>query len=89
MSDADHLAVYDVNTIANSDPSIIAYLDAPIRSAYKKTSGRSVSLRLRIGILRKNEGVSQHVCSLAARTLIIRKKSNQEMVCISFPSEFA
>jgi len=34
MNDADNLAVYDVNTIANDDPDIIAVLGAPIGSAF-------------------------------------------------------
>jgi hypothetical protein len=29
-----NFAIYDVNTIANYDPSIIAYLDAPMGSAF-------------------------------------------------------
>ena len=29
-----NFAIYDVNTIANYDPSIISYLDAPIGSAF-------------------------------------------------------
>ena len=32
MDDADNHAVYDVNTIANYDPDVIPYLDAPVGS---------------------------------------------------------
>ena len=31
---SENLAMYDVNTIANYDPDIVRYLDAPIGSAY-------------------------------------------------------
>lgn len=34
LDDPANLALYDVNTIANYDPSIIDYLDAPIGSAF-------------------------------------------------------
>ncbi len=37
MDDADNHAIYDCNTIANYDPSIIPYLDAPAGSAFEKT----------------------------------------------------
>lgn len=33
----DNLAIYDVNTIANYDPSIIPFLGSPIGSAFEKT----------------------------------------------------
>lgn len=33
--------VYDVNTVANYDPSIIAYLDAPVGSAFEKLPGQA------------------------------------------------
>ena len=36
MDDASNHAVYDVNTIANYDPSIIALLDAPAGAAFEK-----------------------------------------------------
>lgn len=36
MADNDHHGVYDVNTIANYDPSIIPFLDAPSGSAYER-----------------------------------------------------
>ena len=36
-SNPDHISIYDVNTIANYDPSIIPYLDAPVGSAYERT----------------------------------------------------
>lgn len=34
MDDAGNHGVYDVNTIANYDPEIIAYLDAPVGSHF-------------------------------------------------------
>jgi hypothetical protein len=36
MNDADNHAVYDVNTIANYDPDIIPFLDAPTGSAFER-----------------------------------------------------
>lgn len=44
MDDAANHGIYDVNTIANYDPGILPYLDAPIGSAFEKTptSGRFV-----------------------------------------------
>jgi len=38
MSNLDNHAIYDVNTIANYDPSIIPLLDSPIGSAFEKTT---------------------------------------------------
>jgi len=32
--EASNYEIYDVNTIANYDPSIVTYLDAPIGSAF-------------------------------------------------------
>lgn len=37
MDDANNHGVYDVNTIANYDPSIIPFLDAPEGSTFEKT----------------------------------------------------
>ena len=37
MSNAENHGVYDVNTIANYDPSIIPFLDAPCGSVFEKT----------------------------------------------------
>lgn len=37
MDDVDNHAIYDVNTIANVDPGIIPFLDAPIGCAFEKT----------------------------------------------------
>jgi hypothetical protein len=37
MENPDNHAIYDVNTIANYDPSIIPFLDAPEGSAFEKT----------------------------------------------------
>lgn len=39
MADASHHAVYDVNTIANYDRSIIPLLDTPAPAAFEKTPG--------------------------------------------------
>jgi hypothetical protein len=39
MNNSDNHAFYDVNTVANYDPSIIAHLDSPIGSAFEKTTG--------------------------------------------------
>jgi hypothetical protein len=36
MADASNHAVYDVNTIANYDPSIISFLDALVGSEFEK-----------------------------------------------------
>ena len=38
MDDPDKLAIYDINTIANYDPSIVPLLEAPEGSAFEKTS---------------------------------------------------
>jgi hypothetical protein len=37
MDNSDNHAVYDVNTIANYDSSILPFLDAPEGSAFEKT----------------------------------------------------
>jgi hypothetical protein len=39
MEDPDHHAAYDVNTIANYDPDIIPFLDAPVGSAFERENG--------------------------------------------------
>jgi hypothetical protein len=46
IDDPDNLAIYDINTIANYDPEIIPFLDAPIGSAFERDpqSGRFVSV---------------------------------------------
>jgi hypothetical protein len=36
LSNPDNAGVYDVNTIANFDPSILAFLDAPIGAAFER-----------------------------------------------------
>jgi hypothetical protein len=36
MNDADNHGIYDVNTIANYDPDIIAFLDAPAGAAFER-----------------------------------------------------
>jgi hypothetical protein len=33
------VGLYDVNTIANCDPTIIPYLDAPVLSAFERQPG--------------------------------------------------
>lgn len=37
MDNSDNHAVYDVNTIANYDPSIVPLLDSPVGSVFEKT----------------------------------------------------
>jgi len=39
MDNPDNHAIYDVNTIANYDPSIIPYLDAVVGLAFEKAPG--------------------------------------------------
>jgi hypothetical protein len=39
LDDPDNSGVYDVNTIANYDPDIIPFLDAPIGSAFEREDG--------------------------------------------------
>lgn len=39
MNDPDNHAVYDGNTIANCDPDIIPFLDAPYGSAFERENG--------------------------------------------------
>ena len=36
MDDPDHLGVYDINLIANIDPSVVKYLASPIGSAFER-----------------------------------------------------
>ncbi len=42
LDEASNLAIYDVNTVANYDPEIIPFLDAPICSEFERdeVSGR-------------------------------------------------
>lgn len=42
-----NLGVYDVNTIANYDPSIVPLLDAPVGSAYEKPEGSKVFVEVK------------------------------------------
>jgi hypothetical protein len=37
--DADNWLIYDVNTIANYDPTIIKYLESPIGTALERVKG--------------------------------------------------
>ncbi len=39
MDNPDNHAAYDVNTIANYDPDIIRFLDAPIGAAFEREDG--------------------------------------------------
>jgi hypothetical protein len=38
MDNSDNIAIYDVNTIANYDPQIVPFLDAPPGSAFARNS---------------------------------------------------
>lgn len=45
MDEPNNLAIYDVNTIANYDPEIVPFLNAPIGSAFERnTSGVLVEI---------------------------------------------
>ena len=46
MDDPANHAVYDVNTIANYDPSIIPLLDSPLGSVFEKPDGASDFVRV-------------------------------------------
>jgi hypothetical protein len=46
MNDPQNIAVYDVNTIANYDPSIIPFLEAPVGSVYEKANGAEQFVRV-------------------------------------------
>ena len=39
MDNPDNHGIYDVNTIANYDPDIVPFLDAPIGSAFERKAG--------------------------------------------------
>ena len=39
MDDADNIAIYDVNTVANYDPDIIPLLNAPVGSVFEREGG--------------------------------------------------
>ena len=41
MDDPSHLAVYDLNTIANYDAEIISLLDAPVGAAFERSDDGS------------------------------------------------
>lgn len=43
VDDLDNTAIYDVNTIANYDPAIIPYLNAPPGSAFGRQGDEFVS----------------------------------------------
>ena len=42
VDDPTNLLLYDVNTIANYDPSIIPFLDAPVGAAFERHDGAGV-----------------------------------------------
>ena len=46
MDNPHHQGAYDVNTIANCDPDIIAFLDNPVGSAFERPSGEAPFTRL-------------------------------------------
>jgi hypothetical protein len=37
MDNPDNHGIYDVNTIANYDPTIISFIDSPVGAVYEKT----------------------------------------------------
>lgn len=39
IDDPENAGIYDVNTIANYDPSIVPFLDAPVGSVFEKEAG--------------------------------------------------
>jgi len=39
MEDSANHGIYDVNTIANYDPEVIQFLDAPVGSAFERQRG--------------------------------------------------
>jgi hypothetical protein len=47
MNDAANHGVYDVNTLANYDPSITPFLDAPAGSAFEKTPDSEVFIEVK------------------------------------------
>jgi hypothetical protein len=51
LDDPNHLEIYDVNTIANYDPSIIPFLDFPVGSAFEwnPRSGQFVAIDFNAG----------------------------------------
>ena len=47
MNDSENHAVYDVNTIANYDPDIVPFLDAPVGSALERKNGTGPLVEVR------------------------------------------
>lgn len=45
IADLANTAVYDVNTIANYDPDIVPFLDAPIGSAFERKGSTFVAMQ--------------------------------------------
>ena len=45
LDEPTNLGVYNVNTIANYDPTIVSHLDAPPCSAFERQAGAFVSVR--------------------------------------------
>jgi len=41
VNDLSNTNVFDTNTIANHDPAILPYLDAPVGSAFERVEGRN------------------------------------------------
>ena len=39
VNNPDNIAIYDINTIANDDPDIIPFLDAPVGSSFERENG--------------------------------------------------
>jgi hypothetical protein len=44
VNDPNNSGVYDVNTIANYDPTILPYLDAPVGSAFERPKDKWVKV---------------------------------------------
>ncbi len=42
INESSNTAIYDLNTIANYDPAIIAFLDFPIGSEFKRRPGTDI-----------------------------------------------
>lgn len=41
MDDPSHHGIYDINTIANYDPDIVPFMDAPVGSAFERPDGNT------------------------------------------------
>jgi len=49
LDDPENLTIYDVNTIANYDPEIIPFLQAPIGSAFEREAGSGKFVEVKNG----------------------------------------